>query len=115
MNGCRQESDTYGIAFPSDEVRLGAIRKRHRLSFDNNDEQGPTITFFREAGNPVEAMLLFERMLVGTMDRKPHTLIPVEELRRQLIDLYVAYGVASGRKQASEYVRRLEESETKTR
>jgi hypothetical protein len=113
--------DVNAVRFPSDRLTIGMLRSAHPQLFDTNIGGGkPQPQFFfaasdnKAAVEEVGGILYTERLIaavaLATRDGQepPATYLPLHELKEELAERYVRYGLASGPQHALELIRDIE-------
>lgn len=113
--------DFRDMRFPSDNLTIGAFRKKHWTLFDNGFDDGdnaqPQFFLNSEAGGhsvDVLGHLLFSERVIATCAyadvagvRRPKC--DFDAHKQELQRLYVDYGLAAGKNEATLLVREVEE------
>mgnify|MGYP001079831493 CR=1 FL=1 len=112
----RPEIDLTKIAFPSDGLTFGALRRVHPELIDAYEsvETGPTL-LEEQAGEKLSHMLHSERLLANAAFHisfggpvHPENVILINEYKKELGETYIAYGIATGRHHADQLIRDIE-------
>jgi hypothetical protein len=114
-----EKLDFSGIRFPSDNLKIGEIRRVHSDRFDKGFDAAQALPNFSSFGAPGHhgdgsGMLLFlERLMVtGAYADRKGVFWPIgfdpEAMREDLAALYCTYGLARGPRHAAQLIRDLE-------
>jgi len=99
------------IAFPSDRITLGQIRKRYPFLFDHETGHQYSFDYIEPVGTQGAELALAERAFAASLGLPdPHPDDTRQELLHMLNADYVRWGISSGLQQTRLFVSELEAS-----